>query len=279
MKRRVKEARNVAKILRCPLLVDRVPTWWRTWKRSASKRIPRRHEVETHSVRGTGHKSRNPWVFYNWQCNQWLHYLPLRWWVKFEVKPRLCQASFLLQDLRHTEMSSLISSYLVVIIILYVVGIIIDFITLERSPPLWQRHLQAQGVSQHLQTALREQTCKFFWSELSLRPADCFDKSDISGSCTMYRVRDKNEKYCPEGLDKIHLWCIGEVVILLLLFILIQLNIIILFNSCTQIGPIANIDSCCMLPGLNEEGLYMDWMMWQFINTHQSIISTAKRCS
>ena len=58
------EAKKLARILRRFLPVDRgcLVSWWR----SASLRIPRRKEVENHSVRGTGHKSRKPWIF---QCH------------------------------------------------------------------------------------------------------------------------------------------------------------------------------------------------------------------
>ena len=63
MKRRVREARKVATILRKPLLFDRARLLVAARLRSSSKSIPRRHEVETHSVRGTGHKSRKPWGF------------------------------------------------------------------------------------------------------------------------------------------------------------------------------------------------------------------------
>ena len=64
------EAKKLARILRRFLPVDRgcLVSWWR----SASLRIPRRKEVENHSVRGTGHKSRKPWIF---QCHH-RHWIP-----------------------------------------------------------------------------------------------------------------------------------------------------------------------------------------------------------
>ena len=64
------EAKKLARILRRFLPVDRgcLVSWWR----SASLRIPRRQEVENHSVRGAGHKSRKPWIF---QCHH-RHWIP-----------------------------------------------------------------------------------------------------------------------------------------------------------------------------------------------------------
>ena len=55
------EAKKLARALRrflpldCGCLVS--------WKRSASRRIPRRQEVESHSVKGAGHKSRKAWIY------------------------------------------------------------------------------------------------------------------------------------------------------------------------------------------------------------------------